>query len=111
MTINTTTGEAVIADVTIPFEASSDAFDKARSEKLQKYTPLAEWLKSQPSISSVHVDAFVVGSRGTGDPKNEALVKKLKFGANYAKLFRKLCVIDAFKGSLAIWKSRSTSRT
>ena len=44
--INKDFGEAIIVDVTTPFETSPEAFDKARSEKIDKCTPLIYWLKS-----------------------------------------------------------------
>ena len=104
--INSTSGEAIIVDVTIPFEAGPEAFDKARAEKIQKYTPLTEWMQSQSNINSVSLYAFVIGSLGSWDPQNEELLTKLQIGPKYARLFRKLCVTDAIKGSLAIWKAK-----
>ena len=39
---NRNSGEVTIIDVTIPFESDKDAFDKARNEKAQKYSPLSD---------------------------------------------------------------------
>ena len=50
---NQDSGEAIIVDVTTPFETGPEAFDKARSEKIDKYTPLVDWLKSQDQVSCV----------------------------------------------------------
>ena len=63
--INKDCGEAIIVDVTTPFETSSEAFDKARSEKIDKCTPLIYWLKSQDCVSCVSLHAFIVGSLGS----------------------------------------------
>ncbi len=61
--------KAIIVDVTIPFESDEEAFDKARDEKLRKYSPLRDWLTSRGY--SVELHAFVVGSLGSWDPDNE----------------------------------------
>jgi len=51
---------------------------------------------------------FIIGSLGSWDPLNRDTLKALQIGNKYARLFRKLCVSDAIKGSYMIWKSRST---
>lgn len=50
--INRQTGEALIVDVTVPFEGCDEAFEKARAEKLSKYHPLKIWLELQDNIPS-----------------------------------------------------------
>lgn len=41
---NTSTGEAVVVDVTVTYESGRDALKKARSEKEQKYAGLKTWM-------------------------------------------------------------------
>lgn len=53
------TGNAVVVDVTIPYEAGPDAFQKARAEKEQKYPGLREWMKAQDNYNTVEVHAFM----------------------------------------------------
>ena len=95
-----------IVDVTIPFESDELAFSKARAEKKQKYGPLCQWMQDN-GRSDVLVEAFIVGSLGSWDKANEPILKRLNIGSKYASLFRKLCVSDVIKGSLAIWKNKN----
>ena len=53
------TGEALIVDVTAPFEGCDEAFEKARAEKLSKYHPLKTWLVSQDDMHSASVYTFL----------------------------------------------------
>ena len=84
---NKDSGEAIIVDVTTLFETGPEAFDKARSEMIDKYTPLIDWLKSQDQVSCVSVHAFIVGSLGAWDPLNKDVVRKLGIGTNCLKNF------------------------
>ena len=52
------------------------------------------------------MDGFVIGALGSWDPDNDAVPKKLGIGTNYAKMFRKLCCMEAIKGSYAIWRAK-----
>ena len=56
---NRNSGEVTIIDVTIPFESDKDAFDKARNEKAQKYSPLVTWYQDQEHIKKVYYETFV----------------------------------------------------
>ena len=94
-----------IVDVTIPFEGTEDAFEKVRDEKVSKYQPLIEWLKTK-GYDNVFLQAFVLGSLGSWDNDNETVLKKLNIGPKYASVFRKLCAVDSIKGSLTIWKAK-----
>jgi hypothetical protein len=98
-------GKVTIVDVTIPYEGDERAFERARSEKRTKYQPVADCLTAN-GHSDVQVDAFIVGSPGSWDTDNEAIMSRLRIGNKYAGLFRKLCVVDTIKGSLAVWKSK-----
>lgn len=96
--------KAFCVDVTIPMETGPYAFDKARSEKIQKYADLVQWARNK--YSQVNFGVFVVGCLGTWDVNNEDTLRMLGIGRKYATLFRKLCCTDAIEGSLAIWKTR-----
>lgn len=103
--INEEKRRAVIVDVTIPIESNELSFDNARNEKLTKYAPITEWFKNRNYEVSLH--AFIVGSLGSWDPENAAALRDLRIGRNYSHLFKKLCVVDALKGSHCIWLSKS----
>ena len=95
-------GKVSIIDVTIPYEGDRESFEKARREKKAKYQPIIEeWLRRNGK-TDVLVDAFIVGSLGSWDTANDKVLKRLRIGLKYANLFRKLCTIDAIKGSLAV---------
>jgi hypothetical protein len=98
-------GRVTIVDVTIPYEGEERAFEKARDEKRRKYQPIADWLETR-GHPDVLIDAFTIGSLGSWDTDNEAVMNRLRIRTKYAGLFRKLCVVEAIRGSLAIWKSK-----
>ncbi|KOX69031.1 hypothetical protein WN51_07101 [Melipona quadrifasciata] len=52
----------VMVDVTVPFENTFEALEKARLEKILKYHSLADSLRGRGY--TVHVDGFVVGALG-----------------------------------------------
>ena len=94
-----------IIDVAIPYEGDSDAFTKARNVKRSKYQPIASWLVSK-GVTDVSVDAFIIGSLGSWDPNNAAVLQRLCIGKKYSVLLKKLCSIDAINGSLTIWRNK-----
>jgi hypothetical protein len=92
--------EATIIDVTIPFENRMVALEEARRDKLRKYDDLARALRSR--FSEVKVDAIVLGSLGTWDPKNDKVIKTM-CSRKYLNLFKKLCVSDVIRYSRDIY--------
>ena len=76
----------------------------ARQRKLDKYTAVKEKLEEK-GYETV-LDAFVVGTLGTWDPKNDPLLRKLGIGRRYGTLFKKLCCRDAIAGSYEVWTSK-----
>ena len=44
---NQATGNSVVVDITVLYEAGPEAFEKACFEKEQKYSGLREWMKAQ----------------------------------------------------------------
>lgn len=94
--------EAVLVDVTCPFEGSADALDVAASLKKQKYATCISALLAAGRRSAV-VRPFVVGSLGGWWPGNEACLADLGIPRSSRTLLRRLCVSDAIMGSAAVW--------
>ena len=107
--VNPRTQKGFVIDVTIPFDDSQDALRAARQKKKEKYEHLKLLLKQQHQLEDVTVDAFVIGSLGSWDPDNDDLLPDLGIGRSYSTLFRRLCVMEAIKGSHSIWKKRCKS--
>ena len=91
----------VICDVTVPFENRWTAFEDARARKIAKYSPLAEELQRRGY--RVVVTAFVVGALGSWDPRNEAVLRLLRVGSQYATMMRRLIVSDTIRWSRDIY--------
>lgn len=91
----------LIIDVTCPFENGPGVFSAARREKVDKYTNLANNLKTNTGCS-VDVEAIVVGSLGSWDPKNDKTVRRL-CSKKYADLMRKLIVSETLRASRNIY--------
>ena len=70
-----------IVDLTVPFENQNVAFD-VRTEKLEKYSGLAESLKRQNY--KVIVDAFLIGALSGLDPADEQTIRFLNINRRYA---------------------------
>ncbi|XP_025262540.1 uncharacterized protein LOC112637315 [Camponotus floridanus] len=91
----------VICDVAVPFENRWESFEEARARKVAKYSSLAEALQREGY--RVVVTAFVVGSLGSWDPANEAVLRVLHIGSAYASLLRRLVVSDSIRWSRDIY--------
>ena len=65
--------DTVVIDVTVPYEADRDAFEKARAEKVQKYSALIRWMSTQEEYRNPKFHAFLVGSLGAWSPENSAV--------------------------------------
>ena len=101
--INRTTKKVIVVDVTIPFEGEENSLQAARATKETKYSRLKTWLQTQ--YKEVEVAAFVVGALGSWDLDNEPVLRMLRIGRNYSRLFRRLCCISAIEGSRKIWQA------
>ena len=99
--INRTTDKVIVVDVTIPFEGEEESLHKARATKETKYSRLKTWLQGR--YKEVEMAAFVVGALGSWDPGNEPVLRMLRIGRNYSRLFRRLCCISAIEGSRKTW--------
>ncbi|GFT40865.1 c2H2-type domain-containing protein, partial [Nephila pilipes] len=65
-------GEVYVIDFTVPFEDRPESLSTARQHKIDKYLPIVEHLRREGK--SAFVDAVVVGSLGSWDPSNDAVL-------------------------------------
>ena len=80
------TKEAVIVDVSIPYESGPQAFEKARSEKIQKYEGLRVWMTKQEEYTSATTHTFIVGALGSWDLENISALRALGISRKYEEL-------------------------
>ncbi|XP_064462371.1 uncharacterized protein LOC135372842 [Ornithodoros turicata] len=92
--------EAIILDVTCPFDNGQEAFTTAREEKLRNYQPVVEYLRRR--YQKVTVDAIVVGSLGCWDTRNDRIMRRL-CSRNYLRLFKRLAVSDVIAASRDVY--------
>ncbi|XP_075723824.1 uncharacterized protein LOC142765905 [Rhipicephalus microplus] len=90
--------EAIIIDVTCPFENTPDAFENARNAKMGHYEPVAAFLRHQ--YQGVTVDAVIVGALGAWDSANDRVLRRI---CPYLRLFKKLCVSEVIAASREIY--------
>jgi len=102
LTVWTEKGEAVLVDVTCPFESGEGALEAAFQRKEDHYAGLARAMLTGDVRSAV-VRPFVVGALGGWHPGNEQCLESLGIPRYRRKLLRELCVADAISGSEAIW--------
>ena len=90
-----------------PHEGDSESFEKAKREKIEKYTTYTNQSKTGSGASTKRMlsltTSYIVGSLGLQDIAND---KVLKRRPKYANVFRKLCTVNAIKDSLAARKSK-----
>ena len=96
---------AYIIDVTMPFENRPEALQAARDQKIEKYTPVLDHLRS--SYRHVSIEPIIVGPLGTWDPANDSFLRKL-CSRWYASLLRKISVSNAIKISRDIYTEHIT---
>ena len=92
--------EAIIIDVTCPFENGENAFEQAREEKKAKYQDVARFLRRQ--YRKVTIEPFIVGSIGAYDPKNSTLTRRIAT-RSYTKILKLLCVSSTIRWSRMIY--------
>ena len=91
----------VIVDIAVPFEETG-SLQEARHVKITKYSVLANWLQEAKGRRTM-VQALVVGALGSWDPDNKFTLEALQVESN---TFKKQCVLEAIRGSSAIWNAR-----
>ncbi|KOX71975.1 hypothetical protein WN51_03123, partial [Melipona quadrifasciata] len=96
----------VVVDVTVPFENTFEALEKARFEKILKYHSLADSLRGHGY--TVHVDGFVVGALVAWHPHNDRLLTILRVSSGYAGLMRPLIVSKTIAWSRDIYVEHVT---
>ncbi|XP_064462296.1 uncharacterized protein LOC135372753 [Ornithodoros turicata] len=100
--------EAIIVDVTIPFDNRLEAFKAAREEKERKYEAVRQHLLRM--FNRVRTEAIIVGALGSWDPQNDRLLKRICTKA-YLKTMKKLSVSDIIRASRDIYVSHVTRST
>ena len=88
--------EALLIDVTMPFESSADSFHRSYVEKVKKYTNLCSELKAR--FKKVSCDAIIVGLLGAWDLQYGRVVSCL-CSWKCASLMKKLIVSDSIHAS------------
>jgi len=93
--------EALILDITIPYENRPQAFETARNEKKRKYSNIATLLSRD--FKKVTTDAIIVGALGAWDPKNDHILKRF-INKKFLPRFRKLCVSETITHTRQIFQ-------
>lgn len=83
--LDKTAKNALVIDVTLPFDGPQGSIEAARNSKLEKYSTLAPELK-RLTYDRVTVDALVVGSLGYLDPDNARVFSALRLSRRAGKL-------------------------
>ncbi|KAL1444954.1 hypothetical protein MTO96_045291 [Rhipicephalus appendiculatus] len=96
--------EALVVDVACPFDNTPTAFANARNEKLQKYEPVAAYLRRR--YQRVTVAAVVVGALGAWDPANDATLRR-PCARSYLRVLKRLCVSDVIAASRAVYHAHA----
>lgn len=92
--LDKTAKNALVIDVTLPFDTPQDLIESARSFKLMKYSTLVYELK-RLGYDRVTVDAFVVKSLGSWDLSNAKVLSAVRLSRCTGKLIAKLAVSEA----------------
>ncbi|XP_075723837.1 uncharacterized protein LOC142765918 [Rhipicephalus microplus] len=92
--------EAMIVDVTCPFDNRLKALEAARLEKERKYEPVRDFLLRR--YQRVTIEAVVVGMLGSWDPANDRVFKKL-CSRRYLRILKKLAVSETIAASREVY--------
>lgn len=99
--------EAIILDVTVPFENRRSALLEARQKKIEKYQPIRDYL--QQRYQRVTVDAIVVGALGSWDPANDKVLRRL-CSRSYLRIMKRLIVSETIAASRDIYAEHVTGK-
>lgn len=99
--------EALVLDVTMPFDGGLSKFNKARIKKIDKYKPVVDDLKTK--YKTVSCEVIIVGPLGSWDNANDKTIHKL-CSKSYAKLMKKLIVSDTIRASRDMYIEHITER-
>ncbi|KAM7301587.1 uncharacterized protein ISCGN_017106 [Ixodes scapularis] len=94
--------EAIIIDVTCPFDNRRAALLEARQQKIEKYEAIKQYLCRR--YQRVTVAAVIVGALGSWDPDNDATLRRL-CSRSYLRLMKKLIVSETIASSRDIYAS------
>lgn len=98
--------KVTIVDIAVPFDNGRDSCATAASAKVDKYSNLRRALAETGKDVEVH--GFIVGALGTWHQGNERVLGRLGVSRRYRTLMRKLCCIDAIKGSRDVYIEHMT---
>ena len=93
--------QAIIVDISCPFDNKYEALQESRQLKINKYTPLAQTLQNQGY--STYCDAIIVGSLGSWDPMNELCLNQLSIPETKRKVMKQRIVADVIRWSRDIY--------
>ncbi|XP_049266997.1 uncharacterized protein LOC125756377 [Rhipicephalus sanguineus] len=99
--------EAIIVDVTCPFENRLEAFEAARTVKERKYQPVRDYLLRR--YQRVSIEAIVVGMLGSWDPANDRVLKRL-CSRRYLRLLKELAVSETIAASREVYSAHVANR-
>lgn len=92
--------EAIILDVSCPFDNRRAALREARQQKLTKDEPIRQYLCRR--YQRVTVTAVVVGALGSWDPDNDATLRRL-CSKSYLRLMKQLIGSETISHSRDIY--------
>lgn len=93
-------GHILILDVTCPFDDGIEKFNNFRHQKIEKYKPFVDIFCRK--FKSAVVEAVIVGSLGSWDPKNDRVLLRL-CTKKYLRLMKKLIVSETIRSSRDIF--------
>ncbi|XP_075534054.1 uncharacterized protein LOC142567779 [Dermacentor variabilis] len=99
--------EAIIIDVTCPFENRPAALNAARQGKEEMYQRVREYLLRE--FQKVTVEAIIIGALGWWDPQNDQFMRRF-CSRKYLRLFKKLAVSETIAASQDIYAAHITAK-
>ncbi|XP_064462302.1 uncharacterized protein LOC135372762 [Ornithodoros turicata] len=100
--------EAIIIDITCPFDNRKVAFEDARRAKEEKYKPVQEHLKRR--YQKVSIEVVVVGALRSWDPANDRLLKRF-CAKRYLRTLKRLCISSVLASSRDIYATHISGRS
>lgn len=83
-------GNALVVDVTVRYELAFDTLKVAAAEKVARYTPIAQYVKTVLKAKKVKVYGFPLGARGKWPVGNNEVIRALGVSSSREKWLAKL---------------------
>uniref|UniRef100_A0A8C7GQZ2 Reverse transcriptase domain-containing protein n=1 Tax=Oncorhynchus kisutch TaxID=8019 RepID=A0A8C7GQZ2_ONCKI len=83
-------GNALVVDVTVRYEMAFDTLKVAAAEKVARYTPITQYVKTALKVKRVRVYGFPLGARGKWPMDNNRLMRALGVSGSREKRLAKL---------------------